>query len=78
MNEYWVEDEYSFYEIDPNCQIGTEKRRKRVLGKTEKKQLAKKPGLLLILLIYTPLLMRFDSHLQDGGKSFWESRPNSR
>jgi len=25
MNEYLVEDEYSFYEIDPECKIGREK-----------------------------------------------------
>ncbi len=26
MNEYLVEDEYSFYEIDPDCKIGMEKK----------------------------------------------------
>lgn len=25
MNEYWIEDEYSFYEIDPDCKIGLER-----------------------------------------------------
>ena len=29
MNEYFVEDEFSFYEIDPGCKIGIEKELKR-------------------------------------------------
>ena len=39
MNEYLVEDEYSFYEIDPECKIGIlkDQRRNEGIGKTEQK-----------------------------------------
>lgn len=40
MNEYLVEDEYSFYEIDPECRIGLLKDQKgnRGIGKTEQER----------------------------------------
>ena len=40
MNEYLVEDEYSFYEIDPECKIGPirEVREGQTFGKTEKNE----------------------------------------
>ena len=40
MNEYLVEDEYSFYEIDPECKIGPlrDERGSQKFGKTEKNE----------------------------------------
>lgn len=54
MNEYFIEDENSFYEIDPDCKIGLEtNRRERGKGRfrtAERSSLRRRHNCSFVLL----------------------------